>query len=82
MKRLFGHLKSFVDIWKVWIFFAALLVGTNGAQIAANYEPKLDKPTGKPVIASKPTIIKQIIYKTDKEYCKKLLNDHKTGAQH
>ena len=78
MKKLFGHLKSFVDIWKVWIFFAALLFGTNGAQMYANIEaePAPEKQ------AIKPEQKTTIIYKPDNSYCDKQLNEHKTGAQH
>jgi len=81
MKKLFGHIKSFVDIWKVWIFFAAILFGTNGAQMYANSEPASEKQVK---TVSTPSNLQKtvIIHKVDNSYCDKQLNEHKTGAQH
>ncbi len=71
MSPILKKVKEFYDLWKMWIFFSALLVGTNGAQLYTNHEPEQHVPSdiekhGKPA-----KIIKQIIYKTDKFYCDK-----------
>ncbi|MCK5236070.1 MAG: hypothetical protein KAR06_03710 [Deltaproteobacteria bacterium] len=83
MKKAFDKIKAFIDVWKIWLFFIAL-ISTNGMQAGFHYsEP--EKPIGKPAIAKpteKPTIIKQIIYKPDNSYCDKKLNDHENGELH
>ena len=84
MKKLFAKLKTLFDAYKMYVFFMALLFGTNGAQMYANSEP--EKPIGKPVItkpSEKTAIIKPvIIYKPDNSYCDKKLNDHENGELH
>ena len=81
-KKLAGRLKTFVEVWKIWLFFTALLFGTNGAQMYANSEPE---PVNSVVSAPEPvreptkTII---IHKSDNEYVDRKLEEHKTGAQH
>ena len=85
--RAFSKLKTLFDAYKMWIFFIAL-ISTNGMQAGFHYsEP--EKPIGKPVItkpAEKPTIIKQIIYKTDEVTVKKLieteLQKHYDSSRH
>jgi len=79
MKKLFGHIKSFVDIWKVWIFFAALLFGTNGAQMYANSETEKPAET-----VSTPSNLQKtiIIRKVDNSYCDKKINEHENGSRH
>ena len=79
MKKLFGHIKSFVDIWKIWIFFAALLFGTNGAQFIANSAIVEPAEAKKALVEPKKTVI---IHKSDNEYVDRKLEEHKTGAQH
>ncbi len=82
MKKLFGHIKSFVDIWKVWIFFAALLFGTNGAQMYANSG---EKPTLKAVQSVKPAtkpLKTTIIHKVDNSYCDRKIAEHENGSRH
>ncbi len=76
MSPILKKVKEFYDIWKMWLFFSALLVGTNGAQLYSNHEPELDQHIpadiekhGKPA-----KIIKQIIYKTDNFYCDKQID--------
>ncbi len=74
MKHLFAKLKTFFDAYKMYVFFMALLFGTNGAQMYANHEPE---PVAEPVVEKPIGIVKPqkpiIIYKLDKEYCKKLI---------
>ncbi len=83
IKKLFSHIKSFVDIWKVWIFFAALLFGTNGAQMYVHSEPE---KAGPPIEKAKPVAVGPqktiVIHKSDNEYVDRKLEEHKTGAQH
>ena len=81
MKKLFAKVKAFIDIWKMWLFFGALLFGTNGAQFYAHSEPTSEKPAKTVSTPIKPqkTVI---IHKVDNEYCDRKLEEHKTGAQH
>ena len=78
MKNLFAKLKTFFDAYKMYVFFTALLFGTNGAQMYANNQ---SEPVEQATTASAPqkTII---IHKADNSYCDKKLDEHKTGAQH
>jgi len=86
MKKLFDKIKLFIDTWKMWLFFCAL-VGTNAGQ-----QIYYSKPAEKPVV-EKQAIIKPaslqktiIIHKFDNELAKKLikqeLDKHKNGSQH
>jgi len=79
MKKLFGHIKSFVDIWKVWIFFAALLFGTNGAQMYANSETEKPAKTVSTISKPQKTVV---IHKVDNSYCDKKINEHENGSRH
>ena len=79
MKGLFSKIKAAYDAHKIIMFIVSFFViGTNavqyGVQDYTRSEPeKVSPPIAKPIIKQKPTIIKQIIYKTDKEYCRKLI---------
>jgi len=86
IKERFNHIKTFVDIWKVWIFFAALLFGTNGAQMYVHSEPE---KAGLPIKKVKPVATNPartqktiIIHKTDNSYCDKKINEHENGSRH
>jgi len=83
MKKLFAKLKTLFDAYKMWLFFMALLFGTNGAQMYANSEPE---KVGPPIEKVKPVAVGPqktiIIHKVDNSYCDDKLNEHKTGAQH
>ena len=87
MKKLFARLKNIFDAYKMWLFFTAILFGTNGAQMYANSEPE---KAGPPIEKVKPVAIGPqktiIIYKLDKEYCKKLieteLQKHYDSSRH
>jgi len=83
--RVFGRLKALFDVYKMWIFFIAL-IGTNGGQQLYYHEPEKPVINEKPIVKAKPTVIKPqktiIIHKVDNEYCDRKLNEHKTGAQH
>ena len=72
MKKLFAKLKTFFDAYKMYVFFMAVLFGTNGAQMYANHEPTSEKPAKTVSTPSKPqkTVI---IYKIDKAAVKKLI---------
>jgi len=89
MKKLFDKIKTFIDAWKIWLFFLALF-GTNGIQAglhAYHDEPKELEII--PISEAKPatkTIIKEIIREADNEFCEKLikqkLNEHEKGRWH
>ena len=89
MKKLFARLKNLFDAYKMWLFFTAILFGTNGAQMYVHSEPE---KAGLPIEKVKPVAIKPvrtktiIIYKLDKEYCKKLIetefNKHYDSSRH
>jgi hypothetical protein len=84
MKKLLGQIKTFIDAWKMWLFFAAL-IGTNAGQQIYYSEP--EKPIEKTAII-KPTNLQKtvIIHKFDTGFVKKLikqeLDKHKNGSQH
>ena len=85
MKNLFAKLKTFFDAYKMYVFFMALLFGTNGAQMYVHSEPE---KAGPPIEKVKPVAINPvrtetiIIHKSDNEYVDRKLEEHKTGAQH
>ena len=83
IKKLFARLKNIFDAYKMWLFFTAILFGTNGAQMYANSEP--EKPAETASTPAKPQK-SVIIYKLDKEYCKKLieteLQKHYDSSRH
>ena len=79
MKKLFAKLKTFIDVWKMWLFFGALLASTNGAQMYVNSEPEKTPKTASTPIKLQKTVI---IRKVDNEYCKDLLKEHETGDRH
>ena len=82
MKKLFAKLKTLFDAYKMWLFFTAILFGTNGAQMYANSEPEVEKvAVQRQTPPEKPTKT-IIIHKSDNEYVDRKLEEHKTGAQH
>ena len=81
MKKLFAKLKTFIDVWKMWLFFGALLAGTNGAQMYVNSErtsEKTAKTASTPIKPQKTVIIRKV----DNKACKDLLKEHETGDRH
>ncbi len=81
MKKVFDKLKAFIDVWKIWLFLAAL-IGTNGAQMFANSE---SAKVGPPIEIVKPIAEPQkttIIYKFDKKYCDELVESHINSNRH
>lgn len=77
MNKLYAKLKTGFDAYKMYVFFMALLFGTNGAQMYANHEPETVEPVAE-IVKSQTTIT----YKTDNSYCDKKMNEHTTGSQH
>lgn len=86
MKNLFAKIKTFIDVWKMWLFFAALLAGTNGAQMYVNSEPEKAGPQTEKVEPEKIETVELqktiIIHKTNNEYCDKKLLEHEKGVLH
>jgi hypothetical protein len=83
MKKLFDKIKTFIDAWKIWLFFTALLVGSNGAQMYVHSEPEPTSEEPEKIVSTPSNLQKTIIiHKVDNEYCVKILNDHKTGVLH
>ncbi len=80
MKALFNKLKTLIDTYKIWVFFAAI-IGSNGIQAGWHLNNndeihvKADSVIAEP---AKPTII----YKSDNSYCDKKLNEHENGELH
>ena len=79
MKKLFNKLKAFIDVWKIWLFLAAI-IGSNGLQAGfhMNNDDETHVKKSAIITPSKPTII----YKPDNAYCDKKLNDHEKGELH
>lgn len=83
-KEAFSKIKMWFDAYKMWVFFAGLLVSTNGAQMYANSEPEVEEVA--PVQVVEKTIVKPgktvVIHKVDNSYCDKLMNDHIGSNRH
>ena len=75
--KLYARLKTGYDAYKMYVFFMALLVGTNGTQLYVNHEPEPVEPVAD-IVKSQTTVI----YKTDNSYCDKKMKEHNTGEQH
>jgi len=82
IKERFNQVKTFIDAWKIWLFFLALF-GTNAVQYGVQDYAQSEKAgIVKQIIKAKPPQKTIIIHKVDNEYCDRKLNEHKTGAQH
>jgi len=82
MKKLYAKFKTGFDAYKMYVFFMALLFGTNGAQMYVNHEPEPVEPLAVKPVANVVKSQTTIIYKTDNSYCDKKMNEHTTGSQH
>ena len=78
--KRFKQLKDIFDAYKMAAFILALIT-TNamqaGVQEYVRSEPEVVEPVVKKSV-EKPTII----YRTDNEFCKRILDEHKKGTQH
>jgi len=89
LKEWLGKLKTFIDAWKIWLFFLALF-GTNGIQAGlqeyVRAEPEKPVVEEKPIVKAKPPQKTIIIHKVDNSYCEKLieteLNKHYDSSRH
>lgn len=74
MKKLFDKIKAFIDVWKIWLFFGAL-IGTNAGQQIYYSEPVIEKPAIAKTIEKRAPETKKtiIIHKVDTKLVKKLI---------